>query len=291
MAQHIVKPNQNIFDVSIELYGSIEGVFDLLISNDWLTINTDLTPGMILEYHDYFIINEGIVNSIKENNYIPANGERHVYYNNPDYDLIAVCGINHIKDRSSFIVSGHGNMQIDWGDNSGLQTITLSVTPCEYVHYFDNIVDVRRMKIYGECSLMTFDPSNINGDIFLVKQLVVDEFISKSNGYSLKGLFLFEGTVVVNLQGMIVSDLSPIADMSLQELNLLKVKFTDISVLDDYLQYIVDNYENRRSCTVYLDTEPTEKGMQAIQTIINEPSWNDAGKWKFIINGDIYTKE
>ena len=47
MAQHIVKPNQNIFDVAIERYGSIEGVFDLLISNDWLDMSTDLTPGMI----------------------------------------------------------------------------------------------------------------------------------------------------------------------------------------------------------------------------------------------------
>ena len=231
------------------------------------------------------------MNSIKENNYIPANGERHVYYNNPDYDLIAVCGINNAKDRSGFIVSGQGYMQIDWGDNSGLEIIVLSDTPKEYTHYFDNTVDVRRMKIYGECSLMTFDSSNINGDVFLVKPLVVDEYINKSNGYSLKGLFLFEGTVIVNLQSMIISDLSPIADMSLQELNLLKVKFTDVSVLDDYLQYIVENYENRRNCTVYLDTEPTERGMQAIQTIINEQSWNDAGKWKFVINEEIYTKE
>jgi hypothetical protein len=291
MPLHIVKPNQNLFDVAIELYGSIEGLFDLLISNEWLSMNTDLTPGMEIQYHDYFIINEGIVSNIKENKYVPANGERHVYYKVADYDLIAVCGVNNSKNRSGFIISGQGNMQLDWGDNSELQTIVLSDTPQEYIHYFDNIVDTRRMRVYGDCSLMTFDSSNINGDIFLVKPLVVDEYINKLNGYSLKGLFLFEGTVVVNLQGMIISDLSPIADMSLQELNLLKVKFTDVSVLDDYLQYIVDNYESRRNCTVYLDTEPTERGMLAIQTIINEPDWNKAGKWKFIINENIYTKE
>ncbi|MDR1091338.1 MAG: hypothetical protein LBL79_09705 [Prevotella sp.] len=291
MPKHIVKPNQNLFDVAIELYGSIEGLFDLLISNDRLNMNTGLTPGMELEYHDYFIINEGIVNSIKENGYVPANGERHVYYKEPDYDLIAVCGVNGNNDRSGFSVSGQGYMQVDWGDNSGLQTIVLSENQQKYVHYFDNTVDTRRMKLYGDCSLMTFDSSDINGDLFLVKPLVVDEYINKSNGYSLKGLFLFEGTVIVNLQGMIIPDLLPVAGMGPQELNLLKVKFTDVSVLDDYLQYIVDNYGNRRNCIVYLDTEPTERGMQAILTIINEPAWNEAGQWKFIINGNIYTKE
>ena len=291
MAQHIVKPNQNIFDVALELYGSVEGLFDLLISNESLTMNTDLKAGMTLEYHDYFVINDGIVKSIKENNYIPANGERHVYFKNPNYDLFAVCGIDNKIVSSSIIVSGQGNIQIDWGDNSDLETIILSNQPQEFIHYFDNTVDTRRLKFYGDCTLMTLDVSNLNGDMFLTRPLVVDEYISKSNGYSLKGLFLFEGTVAVNLNGMAISELEPIADMSLQELNLLNVRFTDVSVLDNYLQYIVANYGNRRNCTVHLDTVPTEDGMKAIETIINEQSWNESGKWKFIINGETYTKE
>ncbi|NDV63937.1 hypothetical protein [Bacteroides sp. 224] len=291
MAQHIVKPNQNIFDVALELYGSVEGLFDLLISNESLTMNTDLKTGTRLEYHDYFVINDGIVKSIKENNYIPANGERHVYFKKPNYDLFAVCGIDNKIVSSSIIIGGQGNVQIDWGDNSDLETIALSNQPQEITHYFDSIVDTRRLKFYGDCTFTTFDASNLNGDMFLTRPLIVDEYISKSNGYSLKGLFLFEGTVILNLQGMVISELEPISDMSLQELNLLNVRFTDVSVLDNYLQYIATNYGNRRNCVVLLNTTPTEKGMQAIQTIINEPSWNDAGKWKFIINGDIYTKE
>ena len=77
--------------------------------------------------------------------------------------------------------------------------------------------------------------------------------------------------------------------MSLQELNLLQVQFTSQDVLDDYLEYIVNNYGTRRNCTVYLDTEPSERGMAAINTIINEESWNASGKWKFIINDITYT--
>lgn len=290
MAEHVVKSNQNIFDIALELYGSIEGLFDLLISNETLSMTTDLIAGMKLQYHDYFVINEGIAKSIKENNYTPANGERHVYFKKPEYELFAVCGIDNKIHSSSIIVSGQGNIQIDWGDNSDLETIVLSNQSQEFTHYFDNTVDTRRMKFYGDCTIMTFDVSNLNGDMFLTRPLIVDEYISKSNGYSLKGLFLFERTVILNLQGMSISELEPISNMSLQELNLLDVRFTDISVLDNYLQYIVANYGNRRNCTVLLNTEPTEKGMQAIQTIINEQSWNESGKWKFIINGETYTK-
>lgn len=290
MAQHKVKINQNIFDVAVELYGSIEGLFDLLISNPQLTMTTKLQAGMLLEYHDYFIINEGIIKGIQDNKYIPANGERHVYFKESEYDLIAVCGITNEAEHISLVVSGDGVMVIDWGDNSDMQTIILSNAPQSLVHYFDNTVDIRRAKIYGECSLLQLDVSEINGDVFLVRPLIVDEYINRKNGYSLKGLFLFEGTVKVDLQGMTISDLSPIGDMSLQELNLLNVKFTDVSVLDNYLQYIVSNYGSRRNCTVYLNTEPSENGMQAIRTIIGEQSWNESGKWKFIINNQIYTK-
>ena len=51
MAKYVVKPNQNLFDVALHLYGSIEGIFDLLISNPELNMASDLTYGQELEYH------------------------------------------------------------------------------------------------------------------------------------------------------------------------------------------------------------------------------------------------
>ena len=52
MATYKVKLGQNIWDVAMQLYGSVEGILDLLISNDWLDMTTDLEVGMDLEYHD-----------------------------------------------------------------------------------------------------------------------------------------------------------------------------------------------------------------------------------------------
>jgi len=254
-------------------------------------MTTDLVPGMELEYHDYFVINEGIVSGLKSESLVPANGQRHVYYKSTDQPLIFVCGVPNDKESIDFTVSGDGVMVIDWGDNTELESIELSHTSRRLLHYFDNVVDIRRVRIYGTFNLLSLDTSLLRGDMYTIRPVVVDEFVSKANGNSLKGLLLFDGTVKVDLRKMAISDLSPIYNMSLQELNLLQVQFSDVSVLDNYLINIVENYGSRRDCTVYLDTEPTEVGMTAIQTIINEPAWNESGKWKFVINDIVYTKE
>ena len=80
MAQYIVQPSQNLFDVAMKLYGSIEGIFDLLISNQWLTMGSQLTTGMVLEYHEEFVVNQTIIDNINSQGLIPANLERHVYF-------------------------------------------------------------------------------------------------------------------------------------------------------------------------------------------------------------------
>ena len=289
MATYTVKTSQNIFDVALHLYGSIEGLFDLLISNPWLNMTTDLKRGMELEYHDYFVVNNSMKQEIEANNYLPANSERHSYFKKTDEQLVMLCDIEPTAEMTTIVASGDGTMIVDWGDNSPLESITLSISETTYEHFFDNTVDERRMKIYGAFDFIKLDISKLNGTIYPVRSLVVDEFVNRSNGRSLKGLFLFDDTVTVDLQGMEISSLLPIGDMRLQELNLRYVKFTDVSVLDEYLQYIVDNYGTRRDCTVYLTTEPSAAGMAAIETIINEPAWNESGHWQFIINDQTYT--
>lgn len=85
MNQYKVRSGENIFDVALTLYGSIEGVFDLLISNPDgidngpLTINTKLKPGMILNYHTEYRINQDIVKWVEDEKIRILNGD-HVYY-------------------------------------------------------------------------------------------------------------------------------------------------------------------------------------------------------------------
>ena len=41
MAKYIVKPNQNLFDVALHIYGSIEGLYEILITNEVLNMNSE----------------------------------------------------------------------------------------------------------------------------------------------------------------------------------------------------------------------------------------------------------
>ncbi len=78
MPQYKVRSGQNIYDVALTLHGSVEGIFDLLVSNDWLTMETKLSSGMELNYHDEFVVNKNISLWLKENDIVVKNGE-HIY--------------------------------------------------------------------------------------------------------------------------------------------------------------------------------------------------------------------
>lgn len=293
MATYKIQPNQNILDVSIQLYGTIEGVFDLLITNTWLDMDTDLKPGQELEYHEDFVLNDSIVSSLSNDSIVPSNGERHVYHKKPKEELFAICDIDADSSISGIVVGGEGTLIIDWGDNSNLEYVQLSHTNQTIVHYFDNKIEgKRRIKLYGNTTNTKFtyiDTTDLGGALKTTRPVTVDEYINHSNGWSLAGLFLFEDTYKVDLQQCTISNLLSIGDMDLQELNLTQVHFTDVSVLDEYLVYIVQNYGTRRACTVYLDTKPSILGMQAINTILEELEWNMPTSWKFVINGEEIT--
>lgn len=84
MNTYIVKSGQNLFDVAITLYGSIEGIFDLLTSNEeWagqvpLSYETTLKAGDILNYNPDFVINNDIKDWLINNDVKVANGF-HIY--------------------------------------------------------------------------------------------------------------------------------------------------------------------------------------------------------------------
>lgn len=291
MAQYQVSSNQNIFDIALHLYGSIEGIYDLLMSNPWLTMKSEIPKGTILEYHDYFVISPGIVSEINNQQLIPANSERKVYFKKTDAPCVIQLIVPTEAIKIAFVWSGEGDVIIDWGDNSPLETIQLKSTVEEYLHYFDNNVDNRIVKVYGDFSLRVWDTSGNEGTLYVIRPIIVDEYISQIGKVNFEGLPLLKDTYLLDLSNRTISDLSPIYDMSLQILDLRNVIFKYPSVLENYLTNLVTNYGNRRACTVYLSETPTQTGMNAINTIINEVAWNDPNKWVFNINGNIYTKQ
>lgn len=291
MAIYTVKPNQNLFDVALHLYGNIEGLFDLLISNPELNMTSELVYGQELVYHEDFVLNESVVSEFKKQGIVPSSGARKVYFKRPEEDLIFFVGVNADMALTTFKASGEGVMIIDWGDNTELEYVKLTVAMQSIEHYFDNETENRRIKIYGDTSTLKFiklDTTGLGGALILCKPVIVDEYACTNRGYSLLGLSMFEGTYKIDLHSTTIDSLLPIGDMNLQELDLTGVHFLHDNAIDDYLEYIVEHYEDRRQCTVYLTTEPSEKGYAAIDTILNEPEWNISDTWKFYINNQLY---
>lgn len=302
-----VKNSQNIFDVAIAIYGSIEGVFDLLVNNPELSFDTILQGGEELYWDEDFVVYETIVNSLRNNNIVPINGERHVYYKETHKDLRCVIQISEEDASLTLRLSGDGDMIVDWGDNSELEVVTLKSTTQTYVHYFDNSTDNRMVRLYGDFNIKTWDMSTINGLVLPTQPIIVDEVEMKQNKVPLHGLFLFNGTYSVKMSNITISDLSPIQNMSLSYLDLQQIKYESDTILDDYLKYIAQHNNQRRNCTVVLDAMPSgiyqepakdengnyliSSGMEAIYVITHEIAWNEAGPWVFNICGTIYQYE
>lgn len=75
MKKYIVKSGQNLYDIALMLYGSIEGVFDLLVSNPNISFNTMLSKNTELNYHEDFVVNQDIVSWFDTNNVRVKNGK------------------------------------------------------------------------------------------------------------------------------------------------------------------------------------------------------------------------
>lgn len=300
MAQYKVQNNQTIWDIALVLYGSIEGVFDLFMSNPKLTMTTDLRAGDILEYHENFRVNPSIIEGLEKRDIVPANGERHVYFKEPRASLRAICIIPPQQNVVSFAVAGDGDLIIDWGDNSDLQTVKLTAADHPLEHYFNNKVNERRIRLYGDFSLSHLNLSGFTGTLRPVGPITVDQFTSVSNYGDLTGLRLLQGVTDMNLQYSQLDDLSPIYEYGqdmlpytgLKTLDLRHVKFRDNTVFENYMSWLAGSTTHgfRRSCTIYVD-EATDVAKAYMTTILQEPSWNQEGfasDWKFYINEQLY---
>lgn len=307
MQVYSVQKNQNIFDVAMYLFGSVEGVFDLMANNPELSYSTELKEGDLLYWDEQAVIYQGVIDKFHDEHIVPANASRNVFYKPTDAELRCYIQIPADSISITFSVSGDHTMIVDWDDNTPLETIKLDSSLQTHTHYFNNVVVDRYVKLYGDFNIKTWDMSLVNGLMMPTMPIVVDEFVSKKNNLSLHGLLLFKGTYSMILSGMTLESLVPIQDMNLSYLELTKNEYTDEFCIDDYLIYLATHNNQRRNCKVVLDVRPSgtygeppkdahgnyiiTTGMQAIYVILHEPAWNESGAWIFDINGIEYSAD
>lgn len=209
MAQYKVRSGQNIYDVALSLYGSVEGIFDLLASNNWLNMETQLTYGMVLNYHEEFIINKNIVIWLKDNDVLVKNGE-HIY-NYLDVEKLVKNHIatyhsalyNSLSDMSSdeqnmyweslytprMVIHQQGkttnmavqlkantHLIVDWGDYSAPQIIEGGEEQ-EVEHCYKG-TGKHIITLYGDFKCTKLDFRELNGIYYPLGIVYADEFLS-----------------------------------------------------------------------------------------------------------------
>ena len=309
MGKYTVIQGQNIFDVALYLYGSIEGIVDLIMNNPSHSLASVLNRGDVLEFSDGFVINPDITTHFRLNNITPSNGERNVYFKKSVFPKVFKISLTGKKTSAAFSVSGCGTMEIDWGDNTSMETVMLSGDSKRIFHTFDNSVSrQRKIVIYGDFSVKQLDFSDLAAaKVLLLRPVLAEKFSFKDACTGIDFMALLKDVYEVNLRGLKTTTLLPlIENKNLFILDLRDSHFSE-EVLDEYLITLVKKHYSRRSCTVYLSQTPSgiygepyrnqygkyevTSGMEAVWLLCNEPSWNEAGYWNFFINEEVYTSE
>lgn len=309
MGNYRITNGQNLYDVAMHIYGSIEGITDLLICNPKLSMASDLKSGDELIYTDDLIIDADTVAYLRRNNIVPANGERHVYFK--EAQSIQVMEVRAASGYTSaeFSASGTGFVEVDWGDNTPLEKIELVDDLTTYHHSFDNTIStLRKIRFYGDFRLRQLDITALHpSSVFVLSPIYIGELSICGSSASLDFLPMLRETYRIDLSDMKVRDLSPLVECrDLRWLDLSRID-TLQETLDNYLIALVREHYGRRSCAVTLTETPSGEyaepsrdedlnykintGMEALWLLVNEPAWNEGGLWSFDINGSIFINE
>lgn len=309
MGKYTITVGQNLYDVALHIYGSIEGITDLLISNPWLSLAATLRPGQELIYSDDYLIDADVAAYYRQRGISPANGERGVYFKESQYARRAELRLSDTATSAGIAFSGCGVMEIDWGDNTPLQRIDLGGEQSSITHFFDNkIAGQRIVRLYGDFKFRQVDFTALHPSaIYLLHTVYAEEVTIRDCEASLDFLPLFDGLQSLDLSNVKTSSLLPL--VRCRDLMRLDLTGADMlrKTLDEWLIALVREHYGRRSCHVLLTEYPSGEyrepmrneildyiitsGMEAIWLLTHEPSWNEGGAWRFAIGERIFTYE
>lgn len=309
MGSYKVIAGQNIYDVALHVYGSVEGITDLLANNESLSLDDDLQAGDMLFYTDGYRINKEVVAYYQTHGITPASGELHVYPKSFSLPLTVELYLSHEAISTGFTVSGHGRLEIDWGDNSAAEVVTADGNPVRLNHLFDSPVGgKRKVSLYMEGRFQSLDFSELRlSELYILRPVYVERFVLKNAALSIESLPLLSGVFELCLDGLKTEVLTPLLELKgLMLLSLCGTVFRQPAI-DAYLTGLVKRHDNRRSCRVVLECEPSgeyrepakdangqyvaSSGMEAIWVLTHEPAWNEGAPWEFVINDRIYRYE
>lgn len=188
MKEYTVKYGQNIYDISLMLYGSIEGIFDLLANNDGIDVNSQIAIGTVLKYDETFEVNSQIKKWLFDNKIIVANDESQFDVSGIDLNNLRIVVDQHGPTSVIVVTLSSGTMYIDWGDGKKIDVVAGT---SEFVFDHPYLEDGRHtIRIYGNFALRNLDFTEIGGIYYAVSNCrVTGTFKESTNRADLKTLF------------------------------------------------------------------------------------------------------
>lgn len=306
MGKYIITAGQNLYDVALHIYGSIEGITDLLVNNPALSMASRLSAGQELIYTDDYQIDAEVVAYYRQRGINPANGERNVYFKETDLTRMVEFRIPATATSTELMLSGSGVTQIDWGDNAPLQRVELNNKPATITHFFDDkIADHRVIRLYGDFRIRQADLTALKPSaVFFLNPVYAEQVTLRGCTAPLEFLPLLQGLHTLDLSKVKTNSLLPIVQC--RGLKRLDLSGMDVlrEALDELLITLVREYYGRRNCEIILSEYPSGEyrepprdeaqnylistGMEAVWLLTHEPAWNQGGAWVIHIGGQIY---
>jgi len=286
-----VKNQQNVFDVAIQLYGSIEGLFDLLITNDWLGMDSVLEDGQELLYHPEFIIKNDIVAAINREGILIGNGEGTEPFTHGT-DILGVINLSlSTAGPVKFSAAGSGKVQVDWGDDC-IEEYSMTTVEQPIAHrYFSS--GTYNVYIYGG-SITALNMKGISGKFYPIKvKNTLTKYCEDRNLLaSVSCISLFSST----LQHFEWNNRTEAMAINTYLNGKTGLKYCDVtgsnvtsSAVGTFISSVNSNKANYTSLTCYFDgTQVTSNTRTLMKSILNDST--NGSKFKFYIDHQLVTK-
>ena len=312
---YTVTENQTLYDVAIDIHGTVDGISDILVNNTNISVDSELFGGMKLIYTSGQTIEQDVVEQLDAMGIIPVNPIRKIYpKNQPDGKILDIYA-NISGSTFSFVKSGNKfDILIDWGDNTDIER--LSPSNNNGYHQFsleDSYFGERKIRLYinkneeSPIDITIDENDGVDSDIMVYQSIKSNNFVSYSNIHNTSFLRLFDGLKTITLHKNVDSIIPISLIESLTQINIYSKKIHP-SDLDNFFISIIDNYGKRIPANININSKPSgtykepqktesgeyivQNGMEAVWLLTNEESWNsDYYKWKITIDGVTYIKE
>ena len=287
---YIVKRNQNIYDVAVQIYGSVEGLFDLLISNEDLAMDSELKEGQELSYHKIYVRNQSILDTLNSEHIILANGMAKevasLFLKRVQFLMVAS-----VEPTSYDIgIVGEGPAILDWGDNSLHETDLLEATSV-YPHQY-SLPGKVKIELSSANNITGLDIRGIEGMIYLQEcHLSLESYAENKDNITEESILIFGDQI----KRMVLQNKREFDVMCLDKFDLNYLDLTDTTFKEDSLLEYIRTRQEKSSWleggAIYL-SESSIANPDVIRTIYDMT--NDEGfgeKWVVFIDDTVFRKD